>query len=143
MSDDHIVPQQMIRRFANANGELRELHKPSLRLSTKWRRPKGILFGDNYYKDFAGNLDEELLKRVEQNFARYYPLFADENLDNHVTDGDAGAALIDWLASLLSRTSLVEAQAMRVAVKHEPAMSPSWLMKKTRLPVFSASTGHA
>lgn len=124
MSDDHIIPQQMIRKFANANGELRELHKPSLRLGTRWRKPKGILFGDDYYMDLAGNLDEELLKRVEQNFARYYPLFAAETLDNHSIDGEASMALIDWLASLLSRTSLIQAAAMGVAVKHESSMVP-------------------
>lgn len=101
----HIVPQMMIRRFAGDDGALVELHKPTLRIGTKRRQPKGILFRDHFYRDRVGDFDEDLLKKVEQKFKKYYPRIANGSADAIAGDGDAGAALIDWIASMLCRTT--------------------------------------
>jgi hypothetical protein len=99
----HIVPQQMIRRFAGPDGKLIELFKPELRIGTRRRAPSGILFRDNFYKDRVSDFDAELLLRVEQNFAAVYPkVVARERLD-----GRDGAVLVDWIAAMLVRTELV------------------------------------
>jgi hypothetical protein len=104
--DDHIVPQQMIKRFADDNGDLIELIKPELKIGTHKRKPKSILFRENYYKDEFGNLDDELLKKVEQRFAIYYPKLADEPWREDASP-DEGAAFIDWVAALMCRTQLL------------------------------------
>lgn len=115
----HIVPQMMIRRFAAMDGTLIELHKPTLAVGTRRRHPSGILYRDHYYRDRFGNFDDELLKSVEQQFARYYPIIADGPADAIAKDGAAGAALIDWMASMLCRTPSFSA-LVRAVVSSRP-----------------------
>src|SRR5437763_7343525 len=99
----HQVPQMMIKRFASAGGTLTELIKPNLTIGSRGRRPKGILFGEDLYRDHQSDLDEELLTPIEQRFARIYPSLA-EDAHPQVTCAKKGAALIDWIASMLVRT---------------------------------------
>lgn len=100
----HIIPQQMIRRFAGVDGKLTELIKAGLKIGTRRRAPSSILFHDDFYRDSVGDFDD-LLKRIEQNFAPVYPkVIARERLN-----GQEGAALVDWIASMLVRTQLVSA----------------------------------
>jgi len=74
--DQHLVPQMMIKRFAGNDGRLAELIKPNLAFGTQRRAPKGILFGKNFYRDRNSDLDDELLKPIEQEFALIYPSLA-------------------------------------------------------------------
>src|SRR5688572_12736720 len=106
MSVDHIVPVQMIRRFADAKGQLWELRKPELQISTKPRRARGILFADGYYRDAAANFDDQL-KPIEQAFARHYDAFADKRITTQAKDASAGNALVQWIASMLARTEMI------------------------------------
>src|SRR5258708_3154113 len=99
----HLVPQMMINRFASAGGTLTELIKPNLAIGSCGRWPKGILFGEDFYRDHQSDLDEALLTPIEQRFARIYPSLA-EDTHPQVTCGKEGAALIDWIASMLVRT---------------------------------------
>src|SRR6185295_5165693 len=99
----HVVPQQMIRRFAGDDGKLVELLKPELRIGMRRRSPKSILFRDDVYKDRAGDFDSELLTPVEQKFAGVY----DDVVAMKDLDGHKGAALVDWIAAMLVRTELV------------------------------------
>lgn len=122
MSKQHIVPQQMIRRFANKNGELAELLKPELALATRWKSPKEILWADDYYKDIVRDLDTELFKKVEQRFALHYPALADKPIELTRIVGDPASALIDWIASMLARTQMIVLAAAAVARKDDPRM---------------------
>src|SRR5947208_1598081 len=79
MADQHRVPQMMARRFAGDDGKLAELYKPSLALSTRRKPPKGILFGEDVYKDQVADLDDELFKPIEQTFALVYPSLVDSD----------------------------------------------------------------
>lgn len=99
----HIVPQQMIKRFAGSDGKLIGLCKKNLRIGSRRRSPSGILFKDNYYRDICSDLDDDLFKKVEQKFALYYPLVVDGEKPKELC-GEGGAALIDWISSMLCRT---------------------------------------
>jgi hypothetical protein len=101
----HIVPQMMIRRFASGDGTLVELHKPTLQIGSRRRRPKGILFCEDFYRDRVSDFDAELLSKIEQKFGKYYSRIAEGPNDAIAGDGVAGAALLDWIASMLCRTS--------------------------------------
>ncbi len=103
MAHQHLIPQMMIRRFAGPDGKLSELHKPTLTLGTRRRSPKGILFAQDFYHDRLSDFDDELLKPIEQKFARFYPSLAD-NPRPEPLSGEGGAALIDWIAAMLIRT---------------------------------------
>lgn len=48
----HIVPQQMIKRFTATDGKLVGLYKPRLSIGKRRRSPKGILFKDDFYQIF-------------------------------------------------------------------------------------------
>src|SRR5687767_12598453 len=87
--DQHIVPQLMIRRFAAANGRLLELFKPTLSIG-KWRWPKGILYRQDVYRDRAGDLDSELLKRIENKFEQMLGPIADDPLQDKEHSGEVG-----------------------------------------------------
>lgn len=100
----HLIPQMMIRKFTGEDGKVLELHKPSLRIGTRRRSPRGILFIDNFYLDLVSNLDSDLLIPIEQNFARYYPSIVDQERPRELS-GEGGAALVDWVAAMLCRTS--------------------------------------
>jgi len=103
---NHIVPRMMIRRFAGDDGKLVELYKPTLAIGTRRRAPKGILFRDDeFYRDAQIDWDDELLKKIEDRFARYYPVLAVGNARTLEKNGKAGAALVDWIASMLCRTT--------------------------------------
>jgi hypothetical protein len=97
----------MIRRFANDEGELLELHKPSLSIGTRMKSPRRILFRDYYYDDPIKSFDEEVLAPVEQKFARYYAQIADAPWEDKIWPGDVGAAFVDWVAALFCRTGLL------------------------------------
>lgn len=99
----HLVPQMMIRKFTGEDGKVIELYKPSLRIGTRRRSPRGILFIDNFYRDLASDLDSELLIPIEQKFARHYPSIVDQERPEELS-GDGGAALVDWIAAMLCRT---------------------------------------
>jgi hypothetical protein len=103
----HIVPQQMIRRFTNEQSKLYELYKPTLSLGTRPHSPRGILFCDYYYDDTIKSFDEEVLKPIEQKFAAHYAEIADKPFRKKVWSSKAGAAFIGWVASHLCRTSLL------------------------------------
>ncbi|MFN0007017.1 MAG: DUF4238 domain-containing protein [Planctomycetota bacterium] len=121
MSDDHYVPIQMIRRFASDDRRgLLELRKPDMIIGTKWRPPKGILFAQDYYKDIGGDIDP-FFRRIEQRFARHYAVFVEAPSRRRVSDGVAGAALVDWIASMLSRTSFIVSASTAAALKDNPA----------------------
>ena len=102
-TNTHLVPQMMIRRFAGADGKLLELIKPQLNIATRRRHPKGILFSENYYRDFVADLDNDLLKPIEQKFARFYPLIADEAKPTPPPP-EGGSAFIEWVSAMLIRT---------------------------------------
>jgi hypothetical protein len=95
----------MIRRFAGVDGKLVELVKPKLEIGTRRRAPSKILYGENIYRNQALDLDENLFTPIEQTFCPIYPQLADNDTIPSL-EGKAGAALIDWIASLLVRTQL-------------------------------------
>lgn len=74
----HLIPQMMIKRFAGTDGKLVELCKPELKIGTRRRSPRGVLFADDYYRDLTSDFDDDLLLEVEQNFAIHYPPMADD-----------------------------------------------------------------
>jgi hypothetical protein len=55
--NQHQVPQMMIKRFASAGGTLTELIKPNLEIGSRGRWPKGILFGEDFYRDHQSDLE--------------------------------------------------------------------------------------
>ncbi len=114
----HTVPQMMIRRFAGSDGKLVELVKPELSLGTRRRSPKGIMFKNDHYRDFIADLDEELLKPIEQKFAKYCPLMADE-VKAKLIPPDRGSAFIEWVAAMLVRTDAFVSFFHAVADKME------------------------
>jgi len=118
----HTVQQQMIRRFANDNGELFVLYKHKLSIGTKTKRPKGILWHKNYYKDIIGDFDAEVLKPVEQKFATYYSKIADEPWSEKLTSGDEGAAFIDWVAANIWRTNFAAKMTKVLSSNAEPVI---------------------
>lgn len=95
----------MIRRFAGGDVRLYELLKPSLAVSTKARTPRAILWRDDYYVDQVGDLDEELLKDIEQRFSRFYEGIISAPRSGVSVTGPAASALVDWCASMLARTA--------------------------------------
>lgn len=99
----HIVPQQMIRQFAGKDGKLIELIKPNLKIATRRRSPKSILFRDDFYRDQVSDFDAELLTPIEQKFAPVYPRI----LQRTRLNGEEGAAFVDWIAAMLVRTQLI------------------------------------
>jgi hypothetical protein len=112
----HVVPQMMIKRFAGEDHKLTELIKPELSFGSHRRSPKGILFGEDCYRDHQSDLDEELFTPIEQKFALIYPSLA-EDAHPQVTCGKKGAALIDWIASMLVRTRAHALMAQAVGHK--------------------------
>jgi hypothetical protein len=115
--DQHLVPQMMIKSFAGDDRKLTELIKPELAFGSRRRSPKGILFGKDFYRDHQADLDEELFTPIEQRFALIYPSLADD-AHPQVTCGKNGAALIDWIASMLVRTRAYSLMAQVVGRKH-------------------------
>jgi hypothetical protein len=103
----HIVPQQMIKRFADDKGKLLGLRKPTLSIGTRMRSPREILFRDYYYDDSVKSFDEGVLKPIEQKFARHYAQIADAPWEDRVWPGEVGAAFVDWVAAQFCRTGLL------------------------------------
>lgn len=100
----HIVPQMMIRRFAADDGKLIELLKPSLRIATRRRSPRGILFEGGIYSSGKVDLDADLFQVVEKQFACVYPRLARGDASAVASGSRAAAALVHWIASMLCRT---------------------------------------
>jgi hypothetical protein len=110
----HIVPQQMIRRFAGDDGMLVGLQKAPLRVERKRRSPRSILYIRDYYVGNA-DFDSAWLKPIEDRFATLYPrLVGNSNPPEHVA-GDDAESFLDWCLSQLCRTSLIDAQIRAVA----------------------------
>jgi hypothetical protein len=124
-ANQHLVPQMMIRRFADDNGKLSELQKPTLRIGSRRRSPKGILYRKDYYRDRVSDLDLELLTPIEQKFALVYPSLADEDKPE-LSSGKEGAALIDWIAAMLTRTAAYAILSRAVARKHGGLDNVAW-----------------
>src|ERR1700722_14487797 len=99
----HIVPQQMIRQFAGPDGKLVGMVKPSMQIGARRRGPRGILYQDHYYNDPVTDFDATFLRQIEQQFADAYPKI----LNAARIDGHAGAAFVDWVASMVVRTPLL------------------------------------
>jgi hypothetical protein len=97
----------MIQRFTNQESKLSELYKPTLSIGTRMKSPRGILFRDYYYDDKIASLDDELLKPIEQKFARHYAEIVDMPWQNKIWPGDIGDAFVDWVAAQLCRTSFM------------------------------------
>jgi hypothetical protein len=112
----HLVPQQMIKRFCGTDGKLVELHKESLRIGSRRHSPKGILYLDDYYRDICSDFDTDLLNTVEQKFAQYYPKIADREEPEKLC-GDGGSALIDWISAMLCRTQSLAIQSQVIVQK--------------------------
>ncbi|MGD0140831.1 MAG: DUF4238 domain-containing protein [Tepidisphaeraceae bacterium] len=106
----HIVPQQMIRNFAGPDRKLVEMVKPGFQIGTRRRAPKGILFRDDFYRNANSDIDAEFLNPIEQKFAPVYPLI----LSREKLNGHQGAAFIDWVAAMLTRTQFISAVMPRV-----------------------------
>lgn len=119
MAHDHIIPQQMIRRFADAEGLLLEFRKPELTLGTRGRRPKGILFAKKYYTDCLGSIDRDWLTRVENDFGRFYGWFIEQN-GRVVLEPKQSGLLLEWGLSLLVRGRFFE----RVVASLKPPSTP-------------------
>ena len=140
--DQHLVPQMMINRFSGDDGKLTELIKPGLVFGSRRRSPKGILFGEEFYRDHQADFDEELLTPIEQAFALIYPSLA-EDAHPQITCGKKGAALIDWIASMLVRTRACALMAQAVVQKDSALgkllwkLAPALLNNILRISLFS------
>ena len=128
----HIVPQLMIRRFSGTDEKLVELHKESLRIGSRRRSPKGILYLDDYYRDICSDFNKDLLDAVEQKFARYYPKIADQKKPEKLS-GDGGAALIDWISAMLCRTQSLAILSQAIVQKE---LSASVIIPENILKLF-------
>ncbi|MBN1125502.1 MAG: DUF4238 domain-containing protein [Sedimentisphaerales bacterium] len=113
----HLVPQMMIRKFVGEDGKVVELHKPTMRIGTRRRSPRRILYVNDFYQDLLTDLDSTLLQSIEQAFARYYPSIVSQDPQEGLS-GEAGAALIDWIAAMLCRTSAFMSLASVIAQKN-------------------------
>jgi hypothetical protein len=123
--DQHVVPQMMIKRFAGQDQKLTELIKPELSLGSRRRSPKGILFGEDFYRDHQSDLDEELFTPIEQKFAVIYASLA-EDAHPRLACGKKGAAFIDWVASMLVRTRAYALMAQAVGHKQSAFGEMLW-----------------
>jgi Protein of unknown function (DUF4238) len=121
-SRQHIVPQQMIRRFANNKGKLFELYKSDLSINRRPRSPKGILFHDEYYKDKITDFDEVVLRPVEQKFASHYAEIADKPWQRKTWPAEIGAAFINWVASQLCRTRFLIEMSREIIKQVDPIL---------------------
>ena len=127
----HLVPRQMIRRFANRRNGLKALHKGTLTVLKRPLGPKGILWKENYYKDGAGDLDAEWLTPIEQRFARYYPKLADAPWSTAVAPTEEGEAYVDWTISQLCRTQLLSKATETLAKNKDPVMRLAYALRPT------------
>ena len=123
--NQHLVPQMMIKRFAGNDGKLTELIKPDLAFGFRRRSPKGILFEADFYWDHLSDLDEELFTPIEQKWALIYPSLA-EDAHPQGRRGKEGAAIIDWIASMLVRTRAYVLMAQAVARKDSAFGEQLW-----------------
>jgi hypothetical protein len=128
----HLVPQQMIKRFSGADGKLFELHKESLEIGVRRHSPKGILYLDDYYRDICSDFDNDILIAVEQKFAQYYPRIADHKKPEELC-GDGGAVLIDWISAMLCRTQSLATLSQAIVQKE---LSPSVKIPENILKLF-------
>ncbi len=118
----HIVPRQMIKRFAAEDGKLVELYKANLTIGSRRRGPKGILFKDDFFKDYLSDFDEDLLQKVELKFAKFYPIIADQEKHQELP-GEGGSALIDWIAAMLCRTRSLVCLAQVISNQEDKFLS--------------------
>ncbi len=127
----HCVPQQMIRRFANERGQLRAMRKPSFAVLKRPRWPRGILWKENYYKDTSGDLDADWLTAIEQRFAKYYPVLADEPWRGGTAPKEEGEAFIDWTISQLCRTQFIPRMTESIMLNKPPLFQAAYVMDPT------------
>jgi hypothetical protein len=102
----HIVPQQVIRRFAGADGKLRVLRKPSLTFDGRPKSPKSLFHADKYYCGTAVNLDEHF-RKIEDNFGKIYPELADAPVPSLRLEGHRAHTFLDWCVAQICRTELL------------------------------------
>jgi hypothetical protein len=98
----------MLRRFADADGYLWVLDKPSRRILPRRRSPKTLCFQHAYYVDDTGDFDK-VIKEVERRFAKYYQQFVDCRPDQPPNHPEPAKALLDWAAMLGARAELPDA----------------------------------
>ena len=105
----HIVPVQMIRRFANSDGRLFCLKKVNLEIPDRvhGNLPRKILYRRHYYEGGVSDLDEEWIKPREDAFANLYPTLADEKAEPKKLNSEEGRVFIEWVTSLQYRSELV------------------------------------
>ena len=103
----HIVPQQMIRRFANEQKLLYYLDKADLRVGTRPRPPGSVLFRDNYYVGRVTDVDLFWLQPIEDRFGKTYPILADGPVPPARLTAAQSDAFLDWSIALLCRTGLL------------------------------------
>jgi hypothetical protein len=127
----HIVPQQMIRRFANERGQLRAMRKPSFAVLGRPKGPKGILWKENYYKDTSGDLDADWLTAIEQRFAKYYAALADEPWRRGTAPKEEGEAFVDWTISQLCRTELIPKATESLMLNKPSLLQAAYVMDPT------------
>jgi len=106
----HIVPVQMIRRFANADGRLFCLNKTTLCIPdrTIGNDPRTILYKPNYYRDEAGDLDGTWIQPIEAAFADSYHSLVAASAGDRDLNPTERAAVIQWIACLQCRTELFQ-----------------------------------
>lgn len=135
----HIVPQQMIKRFAGTDGKLVELYKPKLTIRSDRITPENILFEKRtFYCDRFEDFDKELLQKVEGKFAKYYPQIADQEKPQRLC-GDGGAALIDWIAAMLCRTRALVCLSQKVVETENSPFAVFWKLDPAAMNNFIRS----
>lgn len=104
----HIVPVQMIRRFANADGRLFCLNKATLCIPDRaiGNDPRTILYKPNYYRDEFGDLDRNWIQPIEAAFADCYQSLIAASAEDRDLNPTEQAAVIQWIACLQCRTEL-------------------------------------
>lgn len=105
----HIVPVQMIRRFANSDGRLFCLKKVNLEIPDRvhGNLPRKILYRRHYYEGGVSDLDEEWIKPREEAFANLYPTLADEKAEPKNLSSEEGRVFVEWVTSLQCRSELL------------------------------------
>ena len=79
---------------------------------------------DDYYRDVCSDFDDDLLKKVEQKFAQFYPKITDEEKPEELCS-DGGASLIDWISAMLCRTQSLSILSQAIIQKE---LSPSLMI---------------
>ncbi|QYK47108.1 MAG: DUF4238 domain-containing protein [Phycisphaeraceae bacterium] len=110
--EQHFVPQQLIRRFANEHGRLYCLRKDTLEITNRdhGNLPHDILKRKHYYKGLSRDADDIWLKPIETAFGKAYRTYADMDATSLNKEISRDSTLLrDWALSLYCRTEQVPA----------------------------------